>query len=83
MHADNFVINDGTARQAVKGVAKLFPHFDREAATAFVVKAINPINAGTLVVASQQKEILWVFDFVGKQQRHNFQRLLSAIDVIP
>lgn len=31
-----------------------------------IIESINSVNTGTLVVASQQEEILRVFDFVGQ-----------------
>ena len=73
MHADNLVVNDGTARQTVKGIAKLLPHLDRESATAFVIKAINAINSGALVVSAQEKKVFRVLDLVGKQEADNFE----------
>jgi hypothetical protein len=66
VHADNFIINDGTAGQAVECIAKLLPHFDGKSATALIVESVNAINARSLVISPQQKEILRVLDFVGK-----------------
>lgn len=66
MHADNFIINDGTAGQAIEGIAKLLPHFDGKPSTTFIVKAINPINTSTFMIATQQKEIFGIFNLVGK-----------------
>ena len=33
----------------------------------FIVEAIDPVNTGTLVVASQEKKVFGIFDFVGEQ----------------
>jgi hypothetical protein len=52
MHTNNLVINDGTTWKTVEGVAKLFPHFDREAATAFVIKTIDTIDSSTFMISS-------------------------------
>lgn len=82
MHTDNLVINDSRAGQAVERVAKLLPHFDRKAAAAFVIKTINAVNTGTLVVATQKKEIFGILDFVGKEETDNFNRLLAAINIV-
>lgn len=73
MHANDLIVNDSGAGQAVEGVAKLFPHFDREATTAFVVKAVNSIYPGALVVAAQQEEVFGVLDLVGKEQTNYFE----------
>ena len=82
MHANNLVINDGAAGQAIKGIAKLLPHLDRESTAALVIKAINAIDAGALVVSAQQKKVLRVLDLVGKQEADDFERLLSAVDIV-
>lgn len=34
------------------------------------------------MVATQQKEIFRVFDFVGKQQANSFQRLFATVYII-
>ena len=31
----------------------------------FIIKPIYPVNAGALMIASQQEKIFWVFNFVG------------------
>lgn len=82
MHANDFVVNDGGARQAIEGVTELLPHFDREATTALVVKSVDAINACAFVVSSQEKEILRILNFVGKQKADNFQRLFATVDIV-
>ncbi len=64
MHANDLIINHSSARKAVESVAKLFPHFDREASAAFIVKSINSIDTSTFVVSSQEEEIFGILDFV-------------------
>lgn len=34
----------------------------------FIIKAIYPVDGGTLVITSQKKEILGVLDLIGQQQ---------------
>lgn len=82
MHANDFVVNDGSARQAIEGVTELLPHFDREATTALVVKSVDAINACAFVISSQEKEILRILNFVGKQKADNFQRLFATVDIV-
>lgn len=48
----------------------------------FVIKAIYSVDARTLVVAPQQKEIFWIFDFVRQEKADCFQRLFASVDVI-
>ena len=71
MHTDNFIINYGTAWQTIKCIAKLLPHFDGKSTSTFIVKAIDSINAGAFVIASEEKEIFGVFNLVGKEQTDN------------
>lgn len=48
----------------------------------FIIEAVYPVDAGTLVVSSQQKEVLRIFDFVGEQQTDSLQALLASINVV-
>ncbi len=48
-----------------------------------VVKPVDSVNAGTLVVAAQQEEVLRVLDLVGEQQADGLQRLLAPVHVVP
>jgi hypothetical protein len=40
-----------------------------------IVEAVDAVDAGTLVVAAQNEEILGVLDLVSKQEADRFQRL--------
>lgn len=82
MHANNFIINYCTTRQAIEGVAKLLPHFHRVSTATFIVESIDTIDTSAFVVSSQQKEIFWVLDFVSKQKTNHFQGLLSSVNII-
>lgn len=48
----------------------------------FIVKSIYPVDGRALVVSSEQKEVLWILDFVCKQQANCLQRLFSSVDVV-
>lgn len=48
----------------------------------FVVKAIDAIDAGTFMVATKNKKVFWIFNFVGEQQTNGFQRLFASIHII-
>ena len=82
MHTNDFIVNDGTARQAIKGVAELFPHLDRESTATLIIKAVNPIDPCTLMISAEQEKVLRVLYFVSKQQTYNFERLLPAINIV-
>jgi hypothetical protein len=83
MHADDFVINDGSTRETIEGVAKCFPKLDTETTTELVVEAVYPVDSRTLVVASEDEEVFRVLDLISKQQTDDFERLLSSVHVVP
>jgi hypothetical protein len=66
MHANDFIINHGAARQAVESIAKLLPHFDRKPTTTLIIKAIDSINASAFVVSAQEEKVFGVLDLVGE-----------------
>lgn len=82
MHAQNFLVNDSSNGQAVEAVSESFPQFDVISSLALVVKSINTVDGGALVVSSQQKEVLRVFNFVSQQQANCFETLFASINVI-
>lgn len=82
MHADDFVINDGSAWEAVEGVAECLPKLDTKPTAALVVESVDPIDARTLVVAPEDEKVFWILDLVRKQKTDNFKRLLTPVDVV-
>lgn len=48
----------------------------------FVVKPVDAVDAGALVIASQHEEVLWVFDLVSEEKADCLKRLLAAVDVV-
>lgn len=51
-------------------------------ALTFIVKSVDAVDAGALVVSTQHEEILWVLDLVCKQQTYRLQGLFAAVDVV-
>ena len=47
-----------------------------------VVKAVYPVDARALVVSSQNEEVFWVFDLVGKEEADRLKRLLATVDIV-
>jgi len=82
MHAKDFLINKSGNRETVEAVGERFPQFDVISALAFVVEAINTVNGGTLVVSSEQEEVLGVLDLVGEQQADGLETLLATVHVV-
>lgn len=51
-------------------------------ALTLVVEAIDAVDAGALVVAAQEEEVLGVFDLVGEQEADGLQRLLAPVHIV-
>lgn len=67
MHADDLVVNDGCAGQAIEGIAKLLPKLDGEPSTAFVIKTINSVNSRAFMISTEYEKIFRVFNFVSEE----------------
>lgn len=55
---------------------------ERGEARTFVVETVDPVDGGALVVAPEDEEVLWVFDFVGEEEADGFEALLAPVDVV-
>ena len=47
-----------------------------------VVESVDSVDAGTLVVSSEDEEVLGVLDLVGEQEADGLHGLLSTIDIV-
>ena len=47
-----------------------------------IVETVNPVDAGALVVSSQEEEVLRVLDLVGEQEADGLQTLLASVHVV-
>ena len=80
--AEDLLVDDGGDGQAVEAVGEGLPQLDVVAALALVVEPIYPVNTGALVIATQNKEVLGVLDFISQKKTNRFQGLLSAINIV-
>ena len=64
MNTEDFSCNNGSDRQAIKGVHKSLPHFNVAAAFAFVVEAVDARHVGAFVISAQEEEIFGEAEFV-------------------
>jgi hypothetical protein len=64
MHGEDLLVNDSCNRKTVEAVRKCLPELDIVAAFALVVEAVNTVNGGTLVVATQDEEVFGILDLV-------------------
>lgn len=48
----------------------------------FVVEAVYSVDAGALVVPSQQEEVLRVLDLVSQEERDSLQTLFPSVHIV-
>ena len=82
MDAEDLVVDDGSDREAIEALDAFLPKFKRVASFALIVEAIDTIDRTTLMVTSQQEEILRVLDLVRQQQADDLEILLSSINIV-
>jgi hypothetical protein len=82
VHAKDLLVNDGSAWEAVEAVGKGFPQLNTESSLALIIKSVDTVDGSTLVVTAKHEKVLWVLDFVSKQQANCFQGLLATVNVI-
>lgn len=82
VHGENLFIDDGGNWQAVEAVGERLPQFDVVSSLALVVEAIDTVDGGAFVVATQDEEVLRVLDLVRKQQADGLERLLASVYVV-
>lgn len=51
-------------------------------ALTLIIEAVDAVDAGTLMVAPQQEEVLGVLDLVSEQQADGLQRLLAPVHIV-
>ena len=68
MHGEDLLVNNCRDWQAIEAIGKGLPQFDVVPSLALIVEAVDTVDGGTLVVSSENEEILRVFDLVGQQQ---------------
>jgi hypothetical protein len=64
VHAEDLVVHERRDGQAVERVREHFPQLDVVAPLALVVEAVDAVDAGALVVAAEDEEVLGVLDLV-------------------
>lgn len=47
------------------------------------IESIYPVDTGTLMMASQKKEVLFIFYLVRKQEADGLERLPASVHVVP
>lgn len=67
MHAQNFIVDQSTDRQAVETLGEGLPQLNTVPSSTLLVETVDSIDGARLVVPSQQEEVFRVLDFVAKQ----------------
>ena len=80
--AEDLVVDDAGDGEAVEGVSEGLPQLDVVAALHLVKEAVNPVNAGALVVSAQDEEVLGELDLEGEDEADGLETLLSTIHVV-
>jgi hypothetical protein len=73
MHTQNPIINQSRNRQAIEAINESFPQFNIISSftcinkrLTLIIKPINSIDRGALVVSSEKEKVSGVFYFVGQ-----------------
>jgi hypothetical protein len=82
MHGEDLLVDDSSDGKAVEAIGKSLPQLDVVATLALVVKSIDTVDRGALVVTSEDEEVFGVLDLVGEEQADGLKRLLASIDVV-
>lgn len=82
VHGKDLLVNNGGNGETVEAVGKCLPELDVVATLALVVETIDTVDGGTLVIATEDEEVLGVLDLVGEQQADGLQGLLASVDII-
>jgi hypothetical protein len=82
VHGENLLINDGGNRKAVEAVGESLPQLDVVSALALIVETVDTVDRGTLVVSTQNEEVLGVLDLVREEEANGLERLLATVNVV-
>jgi hypothetical protein len=82
VHGEDLLINDGSNGKAVEAIGESLPELDVVPALALIVETVDTVNRGTLVVSTQNEEVLGVLDLVRKEKADGLERLLATVDII-
>lgn len=65
MHCEDLLVDDCCNRQAVEAVRERLPQLDIVPSLTLVVEAVDAVDGGAFVVATQDEEVFGIFDLVG------------------
>jgi hypothetical protein len=65
VHCEDLLVDDCCNRQAVEAISKRLPQLDIVPSLALIVEAIDTVDGGAFVIATQDEEVFGIFDLVG------------------
>jgi hypothetical protein len=65
VHCEDLLVDDCCNRQAVEAVRERLPQLDIVPSLTLVVEAVDAVDGGAFVVATQDEEVFGIFDLVG------------------
>jgi len=82
VHAEDLLVDDGSDGKTREALCECLPQLNVVSSFAFVVESVDAVDRGAFVVASEEKEVLRVFNFVSQQETDGLQTLLSSIYIV-
>ena len=82
MHAENLLIDESSDWKSVEDITENLPESDGVPPLALIVETVDTVDLGTLVVASEEEEVLWILDLVAQEKGNSLNGLLTPIDVV-
>lgn len=82
MHGEDLLIDDSRNGEAVEAIREGLPQLNVVPPLALIVETIDTVDGRTLVVTTENEEVLGVFDLVSQKEADGLKRLLATVDVV-
>ena len=73
MTTKDLLVYNRRYRQTIETVGERLPEFDVVTTFAFVVEAVDAVDGGALMIASEQEKVLGEFDLVGEEETNGLE----------
>eukprot|EP00754_Rhynchopus_humris_P029610 Rhum_TRINITY_DN15226_c0_g1::Rhum_TRINITY_DN15226_c0_g1_i3::g.145544::m.145544 len=83
VHAQDALPDNGRQRHGVERVVEPLPDLDARPTLTLVVEAVDTRDGRTLVVSTQQEEVVGVLHLVRHQREDHLQRACASVHVVP
>lgn len=82
VHGEDLLIDDSRNGEAVEAIRESLPQLNVVPPLALIVETIDTVDGRTLVVTTENEEVLGVFDLVSQKEADGFKRLLATVNVV-